>query len=142
MVSIDTLREARFGDDATAQALATVSSFQQFIHAHRDQIAALPRTGAAALRRMAGGAAAGRADIHPRAALVAGPHRRAHRRQPGGGAGGPGLRRVLQACILAERRAHWARANPGKRYVEPQGVDAEGFAALPEGWVWATRWSS
>lgn len=40
------------------------------------------------------------------------------------------------------RRAHWARANPGKRYVEPQGVDAEGFAALPEGWVWATRWSS
>ncbi len=41
VTSIDTVREARFSDDATAQALATVSSFQQFIVEHRDQIAAL-----------------------------------------------------------------------------------------------------
>jgi type I restriction enzyme R subunit len=41
VVSLDQIREARFGDDATAQALATVSSFQQFIREHRDQIAAL-----------------------------------------------------------------------------------------------------
>ncbi len=44
---------------------------------------------------------------------------------------------ALLARILAERRARWQQANPGKRYVEPKGVDAEGLADLPEGWVWA-----
>ncbi|HSN73674.1 MAG TPA: type I restriction-modification enzyme R subunit C-terminal domain-containing protein, partial [Anaerolineae bacterium] len=41
VISLDQIREARFSDDATAQALATVNSFQQFILEHRDQIAAL-----------------------------------------------------------------------------------------------------
>lgn len=45
---------------------------------------------------------------------------------------------ALLERILAERRAQWERANSGKRYVEPKGVDADGLAALPEGWVWAT----
>lgn len=45
---------------------------------------------------------------------------------------------ALLARILAERRAQWERANPGKRYVEPKGVDADGLADLREGWVWAS----
>jgi type I restriction enzyme S subunit len=45
---------------------------------------------------------------------------------------------ALLERILAERRAKWERANPGKRYVEPKGVDGDGSADLPEGWVWAT----
>lgn len=45
---------------------------------------------------------------------------------------------ALLARILAERRARWQQANPGKRYVEPKGVDGVGLADLPEGWVWAS----
>lgn len=44
---------------------------------------------------------------------------------------------ALLARILAERRVRWEQANPGKRYVEPKGVDGDGLADLPEGWVWA-----
>jgi type I restriction enzyme S subunit len=44
---------------------------------------------------------------------------------------------ALLAHILAERRAQWQQTNPGKRYVEPKEVDADGLAELPEGWVWA-----
>ena len=55
--------------------------------------------------------------------------------------------------IRAERRQRWEEAElekmrakgkvPGDdrwkaRYVEPEGVDAEGLPELPEGWVWAT----
>ncbi len=44
---------------------------------------------------------------------------------------------TLLARILAERRAQWEQANPGKRYVEPKEPEVDGLAALPEGWVWA-----
>lgn len=46
----------------------------------------------------------------------------------------------LLARILAERRAQWQAANPGKKYKEPVGVeeDTAVLPALPEGWVWAT----
>ena len=46
----------------------------------------------------------------------------------------------LLARILAERRAQWQAANPGKKYKEPVGVE-ENTAVLPdlpEGWVWAS----
>jgi type I restriction enzyme S subunit len=44
----------------------------------------------------------------------------------------------LLARILAERRAQWETANPGKKYKEPAGVDTAGLPVLPEGWVWVT----
>lgn len=44
---------------------------------------------------------------------------------------------ALLARILAERRARWEQANPGKRYVEPKAPAVDGLAELPEGWVWA-----
>jgi type I restriction enzyme S subunit len=44
----------------------------------------------------------------------------------------------LLARILAERRAQWQAANPGKKYKEPAGVDTAVLPDLPEGWVWAT----
>lgn len=40
--------------------------------------------------------------------------------------------------IRAERRRRWEEANPRKKYVEPEPVDAEGLPELPEGWCWAT----
>jgi type I restriction enzyme S subunit len=45
----------------------------------------------------------------------------------------------LLARILAERRAQWQAANPGKKYQEPVGVEGETavLPELPEGWVWA-----
>lgn len=45
----------------------------------------------------------------------------------------------LLSRILAERRAQWQAANPGKKYREPQGLDTAGLPELPEGWVW-TSW--
>jgi type I restriction enzyme S subunit len=42
----------------------------------------------------------------------------------------------LLARILAERRAQWEAANPGKMYKEPAGVDTAGLPELPEEWVW------
>jgi type I restriction enzyme S subunit len=43
----------------------------------------------------------------------------------------------LLARILAERRARWEAAHPGKRYKEPAPPDMENLPELPEGWVWA-----
>lgn len=40
--------------------------------------------------------------------------------------------------IRAERRRRWEEANPKKKYVEPEPVDAAGLPELPEGWCWAT----
>jgi type I restriction enzyme S subunit len=44
--------------------------------------------------------------------------------------------------ILAERRAQWQAANPGKKYKEPVGVEETAelpqFPDLPSGWIWAT----
>lgn len=41
--------------------------------------------------------------------------------------------------ILAERRAQWQAANPGKKYQEPEGVGGTAvLPALPDGWVWAS----
>jgi type I restriction enzyme S subunit len=40
--------------------------------------------------------------------------------------------------ILAERRAKWEAANPGKRYKEPAPPDTEGLPALPERWTIAS----
>ena len=42
--------------------------------------------------------------------------------------------------ILAERRAQWQAANPGKKYQEPVGVeeDTAVLPDLPEGWVWTS----
>lgn len=45
---------------------------------------------------------------------------------------------VLLERIRVERRRRWEEANPKKRYVEPEPVDAEGLPELPEGWCWAT----
>jgi type I restriction enzyme S subunit len=42
----------------------------------------------------------------------------------------------LLARIRAERRRRWQEANPGKKYVEPEPVDASGLPELPEGWCW------
>jgi restriction endonuclease S subunit len=46
---------------------------------------------------------------------------------------------VLLERIRAERRRRWEEANPRKRYVEPEGIDAaaEGLPELPDGWCWA-----
>jgi type I restriction enzyme S subunit len=44
----------------------------------------------------------------------------------------------LLARILAERRAQWQAAHPGKKYVEPKGPDTAELGELPVGWVWAT----
>lgn len=44
---------------------------------------------------------------------------------------------ALLARILAERRAQWQAANPGKKYKEAAGVDTAVVPDLPEGWVWA-----
>jgi type I restriction enzyme, S subunit len=44
----------------------------------------------------------------------------------------------LLSRILADRRAQWQAANPGKKYKEPAGVDTAVLPDLPEGWVWAT----
>lgn len=44
----------------------------------------------------------------------------------------------LLARILAERRAHWEAAHPGKKYIEPKRPDVDDLPELPEGWVWAT----
>ena len=44
----------------------------------------------------------------------------------------------LLAHILAERRAQWQAANPGKKYKEPVGVEETAVLPdLPDGWVWA-----
>jgi len=43
----------------------------------------------------------------------------------------------LLARILAERRAHWQAAHPGKRYVEPAAPETGILPELPEGWCWA-----
>lgn len=43
----------------------------------------------------------------------------------------------LLARIRAERRRRWEEANPMKKYVEPEPVDAAGLPELPEGWCWA-----
>lgn len=40
--------------------------------------------------------------------------------------------------IRVERRRRWEEANPRKKYVEPEPVDAEGLPELPEGWCWGT----
>lgn len=40
--------------------------------------------------------------------------------------------------IRAERRRRWEEANPRKKYVEPERVDAEGLPELPESWCWAS----
>lgn len=41
--------------------------------------------------------------------------------------------------ILAERRAQWQAAHPGKKYEEVEGVgETAVLPELPEGWVWAT----
>ena len=39
--------------------------------------------------------------------------------------------------IRAERRRRWEEAKPGKKYKEPEPVDASGLPELPEGWCWA-----
>ena len=44
---------------------------------------------------------------------------------------------VLLERILAERRAKWEQANPGKRYVKPKRPEVDRLAELPEGWAWA-----
>lgn len=45
----------------------------------------------------------------------------------------------LLARILAERRAQWQAANPGKKYQEPVGVgDTAVLPDLPDGWDWAS----
>lgn len=44
---------------------------------------------------------------------------------------------ALLARILAERRACWEAAHPGKKYVEPKRPDVDDLPELPEGWVWA-----
>lgn len=44
----------------------------------------------------------------------------------------------LLARILAERRARWEAAHPGKRYVEPAAPVTAGLPELPEGWCWAS----
>lgn len=41
--------------------------------------------------------------------------------------------------ILAERRAQWQAAHPGKKYQEPEEVgETAVLPALPDGWVWAS----
>ncbi|MCB8943407.1 MAG: restriction endonuclease subunit S [Ardenticatenaceae bacterium] len=45
---------------------------------------------------------------------------------------------TLLTRILAERRAQWQAANPGKKYKEVAGVETADLPDLPEGWVWAT----
>ncbi len=45
---------------------------------------------------------------------------------------------VLLDRIRAERRKRWEEANPRKKYVEPEPVDADGLPELPEGWCWST----
>ena len=37
--------------------------------------------------------------------------------------------------IRAERRRRWEEAKPGKKYKEPEPVDASGLPELPEGWA-------
>ncbi|MCL4263897.1 MAG: restriction endonuclease subunit S [Anaerolineae bacterium] len=45
----------------------------------------------------------------------------------------------LLARILAERRAQWQAAHPGKKYQEAVGVgDTAVLPKLPEGWIWAS----
>ncbi|HRN68820.1 MAG TPA: restriction endonuclease subunit S [Promineifilum sp.] len=44
----------------------------------------------------------------------------------------------LLARILAERRARWEAAHPGKKYIEPRRPDVDDLPELPEGWVWAS----
>lgn len=44
---------------------------------------------------------------------------------------------ALLARIRAERRRRWQEAKPGKKYVEPEPVDAAGLPELPHGWCWA-----
>lgn len=44
----------------------------------------------------------------------------------------------LLTRILAERRAQWQAANPGKKYKEVEGVgETAVLPDLPDGWVWA-----
>ena len=40
--------------------------------------------------------------------------------------------------IRAERKKRWELANPKKKYVEPEAVDASELPELPEGWCWTT----
>jgi type I restriction enzyme S subunit len=44
---------------------------------------------------------------------------------------------ILLTRILAERRAQWQAANPGKKYKEVAGVETADLPDLPHGWVWA-----
>ncbi len=45
----------------------------------------------------------------------------------------------LLARILAERRAQWQAANPGKKYKEVEGVEETAdLPELPHGWDWTT----
>ncbi|TNF23862.1 MAG: hypothetical protein EP329_26390 [Deltaproteobacteria bacterium] len=45
---------------------------------------------------------------------------------------------ALLARIRAERRRRWEEAHPGKRYKEPEPVDASDLPELPAGWCWAS----
>ncbi len=40
--------------------------------------------------------------------------------------------------IRAERKTRWEKANPKKKYVEPEPVDDSELPELPEGWAWAS----
>ncbi len=40
--------------------------------------------------------------------------------------------------IRAERKTRWEKANPKKKYVEPESVDDPELPDLPEGWCWTT----
>lgn len=42
--------------------------------------------------------------------------------------------------IRAERKRRWEKANPKKKYVEPEPMDDSELPELPAGWVWA-RWA-
>lgn len=77
----------------------------------------LPGTGAAALRRMAGGAGSKRQDLHRGAALVARPHRRGHRRQPDRDRARFPVRRTVPARRVARRPTRLWRhiARPDRR---------------------------
>lgn len=43
---------------------------------------------------------------------------------------------ALLTRILAERRARWESAHPGKQYVPPAAPDTASLPALPSGWCW------
>ncbi len=45
-------------------------------------------------------------------------------------------RQLLQR-ILAERRARWQAADPGKKYKEPIEVNSLDLPNLPQGWIWS-----